>query len=285
MKSKNNWFENKVALITGASSGIGRALALNLSNNKSFLVLAARNEMELNKVARECEENRAHALAIPTNVANQESCSQLIERTISKLGRIDMLINNAGIDVLAKFEDLPDMNLFKKVIDVNFYGAVFCTYFALPYLKKTCGRIVNVSSMGGVVAVPFNTSYVASKFAMNGFSDSLRMELLHTRVSVTVVCPYWVVSKFHENYMDKNGTPKGEAGRAVYTERTMSSERCAKIIIEAARCRKREIMLGAGKLAALLKLIAPRTTEYIVINKVLRPIGERINAKAARAGA
>jgi len=285
MKSKSGWFESKVAIITGASSGIGKALALNLSENKSFLVLAARNETELKEVAHQCEKNGAQALVIPTDVANQQSCSRLIERAVTEFKQIDMLINNAGIDVLAKFEDLPDMNLFKKVIEVNFYGAVFCTYFALPYLQKNCGRIVNVSSMAGVVAVPLNTSYVASKFAMNGFSDSLRMELLHTGVGVTVICPYWVVSRFHENYMDKNGTPKGQAGRAVYTERTMSSERCAEIIIEAARCRKREVMLGSGKVSALMRLIAPKMTEHIIINKVLKPIARRTRAAEEMKGA
>ena len=285
MKSRSSWFDGKVAIITGASSGIGKALALSLSRNKAVLVLAARNETELKQIAGECEGNGVRAIAVPTDVARQECCRQLIERSVSEFGRIDMLINNAGIDVIAKFEDLPDLNLFKKVVDVNFYGAVYCTFYALPFLKHNCGRIVNVSSMGGVIAVPLNTSYVASKFAINGFSDSLRMELLDAGVSVTVICPYWVVSRFHENYMDKNGTPKGQAGRAVYTERMMSSDRCAEIIIEAARRRKREIMLGPGKIGALLKLIAPITTERFTINRVLRPIEKRIRAEEERRGA
>jgi len=180
---------------------------------------------------------------------------------------------------------LPDLDLFKKVVDVNFYGAVYCTFYALPFLKHNCGRIVNVSSIAGVIAVPLNTSYVASKFAMNGFSDSLRMELLDSGASVTVICPYWVVSRFHENHMDKNGTPEGQAGRAVYTERMMSSYRCAGIIKEAARRRNREIMLGPGKIGALLKLIAPITRERFTINRVLRPIEKRIRAEEERRGA
>lgn len=285
MKKMNNWFEGKVTIITGASSGIGKALALSLSAEKALLVLAARNEKELKRVATECENYGGRAIAVPTDVANEESCQQLIERSVSEFGRIDMLVNNAGIDVLAKLEDLPDMNLFKKVMDVNFYGSVYCTYYALPFLKKSRGRIVNISSMGGVVAIPLNTSYVASKFAMNGFSDSLRMELLETGVSVTVICPYWVVSRFHENYMDKNGTPKGAAGRAVYTEKMMSSEKCAQIIVEAARRRRREMMLGPGKMGALLRLIAPRTLERIIINKVLRPVEKRLRSKEEKQGA
>ena len=180
---------------------------------------------------------------------------------------------------------MPDLDLFKKVVDVNFYGAVYCTFYALPFLKHNCGRIVNVSSMGGVIAVPLNTSHIASKFAMNKFSDSLRMELLDSGASVTVICPYWVVSRFHENYMDKNGTPEGQAGRAVYTERMMSSYRCAGIIKEAARRRNREIMLGPGKIGALLKLIAPITRERFTINRVLRPIEKRIRAGEESRGA
>ncbi len=284
MEPRNTWFHDKVAIITGASSGIGRAVALALSRNKAHLALVARSEPELNKVAGECRSNGAQAIAVPADVADQEGCKQLVDRCVSEFGRIDMLINNAGIDVVAKFEDLPDLTLFKKVVDVNFYGAVYCTYFALPSLKRTRGRIVNISSMAGVTAVPLNTSYVASKFAMNGFSDSLRMELIQSGVSVTVICPYWVVTKFHENYMDKDGTPKGQTGRAVYTATMMSSDRCARIIIEAARCRKREIMLGPGKIAAVLRLIAPASTDRFTISRVLRPIEERIRAAAEDRG-
>jgi short-subunit dehydrogenase len=133
--------------------------------------------------------------------------------------------------------------------------------------------------MGGVVAIPLNTSYVASKFAMNGFSDSLRMELLDTGVSVSVICPYWVVSRFHENYMDREGKPKGPSGRAVYTPRTMSSDRCARIVLEAARKRRREVLLGPGKWGALARLIAPRAADRVVISAVLEPVGRRLRGR------
>jgi short-subunit dehydrogenase len=282
---EHSWFVGKVAIITGASSGIGRAIALKLSGEGTCLSLASRSQKELELVALECRKLYSKAIAIPTDVADESSCRELVERSVKEFGRIDMLVNNAGIDVVAKLEDLPDLHLFKRVIDVNFYGSVYATYYSLPSLRKSCGRIVNISSMGGVVAVPLNTSYVASKFAMNGFSDSLRMELLETGVSVTVICPYWVVSKFHENFMDRTGTPKGVSGRAVYTDSMMSADKCAQIVINAARMRRREVLLGPGKIGALMRLLAPRMTERFTINKVLKPISTRLGSTGGVRGA
>ena len=186
-----------------------------------------------------------------------------------------MVINNAGMDVVSKLEDLPDLHLFKQVIDVNFYGAVYCTYHALPYLKETDGRIVNISSLAGLLAIPFNTSYVASKFAMIGFSDSLRMELTKTGVSVTVICPYWVVTEFHERFLDKDGQPKGPSGRAIYTEKMMTADQCAQIVLKAARRRKRQVVMRPGPLAIWLKLIAPGLVDRLIISTFLRPAVKR----------
>ena len=222
-------FRGKAVVVTGASSGIGQALALQLAEEGAWLSLAARDAQRLDAVAGACQERGGKAIAIPTDVADESRCEALIRRTNETYGRIDMLVNNAGIDVVSKLEDLPDLHLFKQVVDVNFNGAVYCTYYALPYLKQAGGRILNVASLGGMLAIPYNTSYVASKSAMIGFSDSLRMELAGARVSVTVVCPYWVVTEFHERYMDKEGQPKGPSGRAIYTEKTMTADQCAAI--------------------------------------------------------
>jgi short-subunit dehydrogenase len=203
-------------------------------------------------------------------VADESQCRALIQRTQETYGRIDTLVNNAGIDVVSKLEDLPDLHLFKQVVDVNFYGTVHCTYYALPYLKETRGRIVNISSLGGMLAIPFNTSYVASKFAVIGFSDSLRMEVEQTGVSVTVICPSWVVTEFHERYLDKNGQPKGPSGRAIYTERTMTADQCAQIVLRAARRRKRQVVMRPGPLALWLKLIVPDLVDRLTISRFLR---------------
>jgi len=193
-----------------------------------------------------------------------------------------MVINNAGMDVVSKLEDLPDLHLFKQVVDVNFYGAVYCTYYALPFLKKTSGRIVNISSLGGMLAIPFNTSYVASKFAMIGFSDSLRMELAGAGVSVTVICPYWVVTEFHERYLDKDGRPKGPSGRAIYTEKTMTADQCAGIILKAARRRKRQVVMWPGTPAIWMKLIFPDLMDRLTISKFLRPAVKRLSSESER---
>jgi short-subunit dehydrogenase len=141
---------------------------------------------------------------------------------------------------------------------------------------------VNVSSLGGVMAIPFNTSYIASKFAVNGFSDSLRMELTKAGVSVTVICPYWVVTEFHERYLDRNGKPKGPSGRAIYTDKTMTANRCAQIILKAARRRKREVLMGPGRMGVWLKLIAPNLVDKMVVEAVFRPAAKRVSDDDAK---
>jgi short-subunit dehydrogenase len=270
-----NAFRDNAVIVTGASSGIGKALALQLADEGAYLTLAARNAQRLESLAEECQRRGSKAMAIQTDVADESQCRSLIQRTQEAYGRIDTLVNNAGIDVVSKLEELPDLQPFKQVMDVNFYGTVHCTYCALPHLKKTRGRIVNIASLGGMLAIPFNTSYIASKFAMVGFSDSLRMEVEQDGVSVTVICPSLVVTEFHERYLDKNGQPKGPSGRAIYTENTMTAEQCARIVIQATRQRKRQVVMRPGPLALWLKLIAPSMLDRLTISRFLRPAVRR----------
>ena len=140
-------FKGKTVVITGASSGIGKALALRLADEGAWLTLAARNAQRLEALVIECEQRGGRAIAIPTDVADEPQCRTLIQRTKETYEHIAMVINNAGMAVVSKLEDLPDLQLFKRVMDVNFYGTVYCTYYALPYLKETSGRIVNISSL------------------------------------------------------------------------------------------------------------------------------------------
>ena len=231
-------FQNNVIIVTGASSGIGKALSLQLADEGARLSLAARNPERLNELVKECQNRGGSAIAISTDVSNEQNCQALIDQTIKHFGRIDMLINNAGFSAIGEFAELPNLDIFRQVMDVNFTGLVQCTYYALPYLKDSCGRVVNVSSLGGKFAIPYNTSYIASKHAVTGFSDSLRMELSKNGVSVTVIFPYWVVTEFHERLLDRDGKPRGAAGRAIYTEKMMTAEECAKIIIKVAKGRK-----------------------------------------------
>jgi short-subunit dehydrogenase len=266
-----------VVIITGASAGIGRALALKLAGERSRVVLAARRAERLELLANECIQLGGQALAVPTDVADEIQCKNLVERTVQKFGRLDMLINNAGLAVGSQFEELPDLALFKHVMDVNFYGAVYCTYHAIPYLKQTQGRIVAVSSLGGKMPIPYNTSYIASKYAMHGFYDSLRMELVKHNVSVSVICPYWVITEFHEDQLDKTGTPRGSRGRLLYSKKMMTAGRCADIILRAARQRKREVLMGPGRVGVWLKLIAPRFLDWVTIKLFLESAARRVH--------
>ena len=270
-----NTFREKTVIITGASSGIGKELALRLAKEGAWLALAARNVQRLAVLVGECQRSGSKAIAIPTDVGDESQCRELIIRSYETYGCVDMLVNNAGIDGVSKLEDLPDLRLFKEVVDVNFYGTVYCTYYALPFLKETNGRIVNIASLGGMLAIPFNTSYIASKFAVVGFSDSLRMEVEQAGISVTVICPSLVVTEFHERYMNKNGQPKGPSGRAIYTERTLTADQCARIILRGARLRKRQVVMRPGPLALWLKLITPGLVDRLIISRFLRPAVKR----------
>jgi short-subunit dehydrogenase len=272
---KPDIFRDQVVIVTGASSGIGRSLAVQLAGQGAKVVLAARRAQRLEEVAAECRSCGGDILVVPTDVGDEAQCKVLVERTIATFGKLDMLINNAGLAVTALLREYVDLCLFRHVMDVNFYGAVHCTYFALPYIMQSKGRIVTVSSLGGKGGLPFNTSYTASKYALHGFYDSLRMEMQPHDVSVTVVCPYWVVTEFHEAFLDKNGVPRGKQGRALYTKKMMTADRCAEIVLDAAYKRKRELLMGPGSLLVWLKLIAPNFLDRLSIKMILEPIAKR----------
>ena len=272
---KADAFRDQTVIVTGASSGIGRALALQLAGQGAKVALAARRADLLEQVAAACRQAGGEALAVPTDIADEVQCRMLVEKTVATFDRLDLLVNNAGLAVIARLEDYSNLDLFRHTMDVNFYGAVSCTYHALPYLKRTHGRIVAISSLGGKAALPYNTPYVASKFAMHGFFDSLRMELMQHGVSVTIICPSWVVTGFNEARLDKNGVPKGESGRAIYSKKTMSAGRCAEITLQAAAKRRREVLMGPGHLAAWLNVLAPGLVDWIAVNLFLKAAARR----------
>lgn len=275
---KSNTFRDQVVIVTGASAGIGKSLALLLARQGAKVVIAARRGDRLAEVAAECSTCDGEWLVMPTDVSDEAQCKLLIEETVSAFGRLDMLINNAGLAASARLDEFPDLHLFKHTMDVNFYGAVYCTYYALPYLEKTHGRIVAVSSLGGKSAIPYNTPYCASKYAMHGFYDSLRMELRQHDVSCTVVCPWWVATEFHEMQTNKDGVPRGPRGRAYYTKNTMTSDQCARIILNAAYKRRREVLMGPGALAVWIKLIAPGFLDWLTFKVFIEPLIRRAKA-------
>ena len=275
---KANTFQDQVVIVTGASAGIGKSLALILASQCANVVIAARRAERLEQIAEACRMFCGEVLVLPTDVSDEAQCKALIEKTIATYGKLDMLINNAGMAASALLDEFPDLCLFKHTMDVNFYGAVYCTYYALPYLKKTRGRVVAVSSLGGKTAIPCNTPYCSSKYALHGFYDSLRMELYPSGVSCTVACPSWVVTEFHESQLNKDGVPRGIHGRLYYTKKTMTSDQCAQIILNAAYKRRREVLMGAGPLAVWLKIIAPGFLDWLTFKMFLEPAIRRAEA-------
>ncbi|MGB8982106.1 MAG: SDR family oxidoreductase [Anaerolineales bacterium] len=275
---KQDVFRDQAVIVTGASAGIGKSLALLLAGQGAKVAVAARRLERLEEVAAECRRLGGDALVVPTDVSDEAQCKALIEKTIAAFGRLDMLINNAGLAASAPFDEFPDLHLFKHTVNVNFYGAVYCTYYALPHLKQTRGRIVAISSLMGKAALPYNTPYSSSKYAMHGFYDSLRMELHQHGVSCTVICPSWVVTEFHEAQLTKDGAPRGARGRAYYTKRTMTADRCAQITLNAAFKRRREVLMGPGPLAVWFKVLAPGLVDWLAIKMFIEPMLRRARA-------
>ena len=259
---------NKTMILTGASAGIGRSLALALAQQGTNLVLAARNQAALEETVTACNQQGGQAIAVPTDVTQPESCQQLIEQAIATFGQIDSLINNAGISMLARFEDITDLSMFEQVMRVNYLGAVYCTHYALPYLKATQGLLVAISSLCGKTAVPTRTGYVASKHAMQGFFDTLRLELRGTGVDVLIVSPGFVATDIRQRALGPDGQSLGKSPRDE-RQGTMSVDTCVSQILKAMERRQREqIMTLKGHLIPWAKLIAPglvdRITDYTI---------------------
>ncbi len=262
----NNLFSGNVVIITGASSGIGEQTAYKLAEQGAWLALAARNADKLQEVANTCSHLGGKVIAVPTDISDKQHCKNLIDTTIQKYGRIDTLINNAGFAVAARFTEMKDLDVFEKIIKVNFLGGVYCTHFALPHLLKTNGRLVAVSSMRGKLPSGTADGYGASKHAMAEFYASLRNELSETGVSVTVVYPSWVKTGITGRALKADGSVKGEV--SVHESEGITAAKCAQVILKAAAARKRDIyMTFEGKLGMWLRLIAPSLVDKIMKKK------------------
>lgn len=260
-------FKDNVVVITGASLGIGRELARQLADQGARLTLAARNVEPLNALAAECRARGAHALVVPTDVTEPAQCKNLIEQTIKAYGRIDTLINNAGIGMWTMFDLAQDVSIFERILQVNYLGSVYCTFYALPHLKQTRGRIVGISSLAGKTGVPARTGYAASKHAMVGFFDSLRVEIARDGVSVTLAYPDFVATGARFRNLGADGKPVIHA--PAYATNTMTAETCARLILRGVAKRQREIYVSArGKLGQWVKLLLPNLVDRIALRAI-----------------
>ena len=270
-----SWLKDKRVVLTGASAGIGEELALRLADRGARLVLGARRLEALEEVAGRCQQRGApQALAQACDVSVQEDCQALVGRAVEAWGGVDLLINNAGVSMWGGFEELEDLDFFHTMMQVNYFGAVYCTRSALPCLRDSAGLLVAVSSLAGITGVPRRTGYAASKHAMQGFFDSLRIELLGTGVDVLVVSPGFVATDIRAQAFGPDGQPRGESPRHEDRE-TMSVERCVELMIDSIEARDRElIMTPEARLGRWIKLIAPGIIDRFTARK-LREKDER----------
>jgi short-subunit dehydrogenase len=256
-------------IITGASDGIGAEMARQLAQQhgqQAALVLAARNAQALEAVAAQCAALGAQTLVVPTDVSVEAQCRHLVEQTVERFGRVDALINNAGISAQALFSDVKaqDLGWYEQLMRINLWGSVWCTHAALPHLKASGGHIVAVSSLAGLVGVPGRTAYSASKFAMTGFFEALRTELRGADVSVTTAYPGVVLTNIRSRGLNAAGQAAGSSG--LKEANAMTVEECARLILDGMARRKREVvMTRKGKWGRFIKLIFPGVVEKMAL--------------------
>ncbi len=259
-------FKNKIIVITGASSGIGKACAVEFAARGARVVLGARSIVELTTLEDYIKSQGGEAFSVKTDVRNFDDCKNLIDKTIEKYGKMDILINNAGISMRSTFEDL-DLSVIKEVMDTNFYGAVYCTKLALPYLLKQKGTVIGISSISGLTPLPGRTGYCASKYALDGFLNTLRMENIKKGLNVLLVHPGFTSSNIRKSALTHNGMPQNETPRD--EKKMMSSERVAHSIAEATYKRYRDLILtNQGKLVVWLYNISPGLTDRIILKEM-----------------
>jgi short-subunit dehydrogenase len=259
--------ERSRIILTGASEGIGRALALELAGRGARLALAARDRQRLESLAQECRGRGADARALPTDVTSSQDCEWLVNETVAAFGGIDVVVHNAGITMWSRFDALADLSIFERIMEVNYLAPVRLTALALPHLKRSKGLLVAVASLAGLTGVPERSGYAASKHALIGFFDSLRIELAGSGVDVSVVAPDFVLSEIHKRAIGPDGEPLGES--PMVKTRIMTAEDCAARIARAIDKRERLVLMSTrGKLGRWLKLLAPSMIDRIAAKAI-----------------
>lgn len=258
---KTDFFRGKVIIITGASSGIGLASARLFASLGARLSLGARSLDKLEKLASELAP--AEVLCVRTDVSVEEDCKALVEATVKRFGRVDILVNNAGISMRAMFRDL-DLKVLKSLMDTNFWGTVYCTKYALPYLLEAKGSVVGVISVAGYAGLPARTGYSSSKFAVRGFLDTLRLEHIYDDLHVMVFAPGYTASNVRTSALTADGSPQGVTPRDENSMMTAEAvaEKLAKGLI---RRRRSMVLTPIGKLDVLLYKFFPALMDRLQV--------------------
>ena len=261
---------DKVIIVTGASSGIGLASARQFGREGAKVVMASRSLDRLRALAPSVGDPD-HVLCVKCDVTQDAECRALIEATVSRFGRIDILVNNAGVSMRAMFADL-DLRVLRTLMDVNFWGTVQCTKHALPYLLAAQGSVVGLVSIAGYAALPARTGYSASKFAIRGFLDTLRIEHLKDGLHVLVFAPGYTASNIRVSALTADGSPQGET--PLDEGRLESAERCALQLSRALRRRRSEVLLSPlGRVTVLGRRLFPRLADRLIYRFIAREPG------------
>ena len=254
------YFKDKVVIVTGGSDGIGKSLVIALLKMGAKVATCGRNHDKLYRLNSENPSSPLHTIVC--DVSSENDCRRFIESTLHVFGGIDILINNAGISMRAQLKDTtPDV--IQTVMDVNFFGSVFCTRYALSSIIESKGTIVGVSSIAGYRGLPGRSGYSASKFALQGWLEAIKTELIHDGVHVMWVCPGFTTSNIRNAALNSEGEAQGES--PMDEGKMMTSDECAMHILKAIRKKKRTLVLTfKGKQAVFLNKFFPKLADRMI---------------------
>lgn len=256
--------KGKVVLITGGSSGIGKACACAFGKEGAKIVITGRNKEKLEEAKNALQSSGINCVAIEADVSSKTDCIAMVDKTLDSFGRLDVLINNAGISMRALFEE-AEVEVIEKVMQINFFGTVYATKAALPEIIKNKGSIVGISSIAGYRGLPARTGYCSSKFAMQGFLESLRVELLKKGVHILVAAPGFTASNIRNTALSKDGSAQKES--PLNEQKIMSAEEVADYILKAVKKKKRDLILTSqGKLTVFMNKWFPKFMDKMVFN-------------------
>jgi short-subunit dehydrogenase len=265
--------KNTVLAITGATSGIGRALAMEGARRGARIAACGRNAAELDSLRLEVERLGQPCLCMTVDVRQESQCQEFIQAIETHYGQLDVLINNAGISMRALFHEL-DLDVLRQVMDVNFWGTVFCSRYAMPLLLKSRGSLVGISSVAGFQGLPGRTGYCASKFAMHGLLEAIRLESQASGLHVLICCPGFTASNIRNTALNAQGKAQGESPRD--EQKMMTANQVAIHTLNAIQRRKPKLVLSTqGKLTYLLGKFLPG-----FVNKQVIQVFERENHNA-----